>query len=352
MTSASDSRLVIVVGSGRSGTSTVAGTLKHLGLHIPPPEIEPNPTNPRGFFEPRWVVDFHKRLLGRSGVHLSDSRPEAAELAREVGARPRVQAELTEWLGTALQDARELVIKDPRNSWFQPLWRDAAHAVDVTPRFLTMLRHPAEVAGSKQTYYARNPAADQLVGDTWRIAGWINLLQTVELASRPGPRAFVRYDDLLGDWRSAMGPAGETLDLAYAGTLDPDQPHEVDDFIDPDLHRVKASWDDLVVPDPIREIAEATWQALGVLVDSDGHDDKAEVMLDELRDRYRQVHAEAAAIAHHSIQAAGGTLRAGGPRKGGGAKRAGAKKAAAKKAGAKKAGGPKRHLEAHKRDRA
>ena len=69
MSTTSDSRLVIVVGSGRSGTSTVAGTLKYLGLRVPPPEIAPNETNPRGFFEPRWVVDFHKRELPL-GPHL------------------------------------------------------------------------------------------------------------------------------------------------------------------------------------------------------------------------------------------------------------------------------------------
>jgi hypothetical protein len=325
--SSADSRLVIVVGSGRSGTSTVAGTLKHLGLHVPQPEIAPNATNPRGFFEPRWVVDFHKRLLSRAGVHLSDSRPVASVRARKVGARPGVQAELQEWLATALEAAPELVVKDPRNSWFQPMWREAAQAQDVTPRFLTMLRHPAEVAGSKQTYYARKAAADQRIGDTWRISGWINVLHTVELASRDDPRAFVRYDDLLGDWRAAMRPAGETLGLAYADSLD-STPHEVDDFIDPGLHRVRVTWGDLDVPDGILELAEATWQALAVLADAGGHDEKAEATLDELRDGYRRMHADAEAIAHHSIQSAAGTLRAGGARKrgkGGGRSKPGSK---------------------------
>jgi hypothetical protein len=111
------------------------------------------------------------------------------------GGRPRVQAELSDWLATALHEAPELVIKDPRNSWFLPMWREATQTIEVTPRFLTMLRHPAEVAGSKQIYYVRNPTADQRVGYTWRITGWINMLQTVEFASRPDPRAFVRYDD-------------------------------------------------------------------------------------------------------------------------------------------------------------
>ncbi|MGH3482609.1 MAG: sulfotransferase family protein [Nocardioidaceae bacterium] len=331
MASASDSRLVIVVGSGRSGTSTVAGTLKYLGLQVPQPEIPPNRTNPRGFFEPQWVVDFHKRLLARSGVHLSDSRPIAVERAYEVGTRPRLQAELREWLANALQEAPELVVKDPRNSWFQPMWRDAARSAGTTSRFLTMLRHPAEVAGSKQTYYNRNPAADKKIGDTWRISGWINVLHTVEFTSRPDPRAFVRYDDLLADWRSAMGAAGTTLDLSYVSSLDPDTPHEVDDFIDPGLHRVKVTWSDLDVPSSIQEIAEATWQALGVLVDAGGHDEKAEATLDELREHYRAVHADAEAIAHHSIQAARGNLRAGGPKKANPANKA---KAAAKKGSA------------------
>ena len=320
--SAVDTRLVIVVGSGRSGTSTVAGTLKYLGLHIPQPEIAPNRSNPRGFFEPRWVVDFHKRLLARSGVQLSDSRPVAVERAKEIGARPRIQTELREWLATALRAAPELVVKDPRNSWFQPMWQEAAQSFEVTPRFLTMLRHPAEVAGSKQTYYGRNAAADKRIGDTWRISGWINVLHTVEMASRPDPRAFVRYDDLLGNWRSAMGAAGETLDLSYVGRLNPTVPHEIDEFIDPGLHRVKVTWGDLDVPSAIQEIAEGTWQALGTLVESGGHDQKAEATMDELRERYRQVHADAEAIAHHSIQAAGGRLRAGGPKKKAGGKKA------------------------------
>ena len=31
-------RIVFVVGSGRSGTSTVSGALQGLGLHVPQPE--------------------------------------------------------------------------------------------------------------------------------------------------------------------------------------------------------------------------------------------------------------------------------------------------------------------------
>ena len=59
----SERRLLLVVGVGRSGTSLMAGILCQLGFHIPQPEVKADETNPRGFGEPRWVVDFHTRLL-------------------------------------------------------------------------------------------------------------------------------------------------------------------------------------------------------------------------------------------------------------------------------------------------
>ena len=80
-------KLVIVTGSGRSGTSTVAGTLKMLGSYVPQPEISPNEANPRGYFEPKWTVAFHKKVLAQAGVRTLDGRPVARELMRSVTGR-------------------------------------------------------------------------------------------------------------------------------------------------------------------------------------------------------------------------------------------------------------------------
>ena len=70
-------RLVLVVGVGRSGTSLLAGVLGQLGFHIPQPEITADDTNPKGFGEPRWVVDFHTKLMRRLRVIVFDARPVA-----------------------------------------------------------------------------------------------------------------------------------------------------------------------------------------------------------------------------------------------------------------------------------
>ena len=68
---------MLVVGVGRSGTSLLTGILGQLGLHIPTPEVKADETNPRGFGEPRWVVDFHSRLLRAERVTVNDARPAA-----------------------------------------------------------------------------------------------------------------------------------------------------------------------------------------------------------------------------------------------------------------------------------
>ena len=50
-----DRTMVIVTGAGRSGTSSMAGALKQLGVLVPQPEVQANKANPRGHFEPRCL---------------------------------------------------------------------------------------------------------------------------------------------------------------------------------------------------------------------------------------------------------------------------------------------------------
>ena len=54
--------LVLVTGTGRSGTSTISGTLHHLGLAVPGPFLGANKSNPKGFFESTWAVEFHQKI--------------------------------------------------------------------------------------------------------------------------------------------------------------------------------------------------------------------------------------------------------------------------------------------------
>lgn len=294
----SSRRAVFVVGSGRSGTSTMAGTLRTLGLYVPQPEVLGDSTNPLGFGEPQWLVDLHHELLMRTGVQVSDGRPrawlEAGKLSGDHATRERVTA----WLEEQFAHGDELVLKDPRLAWFLGLWRACAERCDATPAYVTMLRPVTEVVGSKRAYY------DKEQGDVTRTAGWVNMMLHTERATRGETRAFVRYADLLDDWTQPVFALGERFDLAGVKTAMANDIAQVHKFIDPSLRRVRVTWDDIDVPDRLRDLAQSTWEMLDSLAEPDGDTAEAHAVSDELRRTYGEQYAEAEAYAFSTTLAA------------------------------------------------
>lgn len=298
MTEASPS-LVLVAGSGRSGTSLFSGILQRLGYVVAQPEVPADETNPRGFAESQWVVDFHTSLLRDLHVQVADARPGAWALAAEAGMREDVRRELRAWLEAQFAGTDALIVKDPRLSWFLPLWRACAQDVGADPAFVTMLRHPAAVIGSKQRWYRG------WQGDVGRLAGWINQTAYVERATRGSKRAFVRYEDLLDDWTRAIGRAGEQLDLAVVRDATPAAMRRAHEFVDRGLSRSPASWEGFTIPARLQEQADELWELAQRL--ADGADPAPEARLDAARTAYGELYTEAEAIAQASIAAARAT---------------------------------------------
>lgn len=291
--------LVLVAGSGRSGTSLFTGILQRLGYTVPHPEVPADDTNPRGFAESQWVVDFHSRLLRDARVQVADARPVAWTLTAKAGLEATVEAELHAWLAGQFAQADHLVVKDPRISWFLPVWRRCAEDLGAAPRFVTMLRHPAAVVGSKQRWYGG------WQGEVGRTAGWLNQTLYTERATRDSQRLFVRYDDLLSDWTSVVDHVGATLGLDPVRRASPPAMRLVHEFVDRGLSRSPADWGNLTVPEPLRAAADEAWMLLCRLTgESEGDEDAVNERLDELRGTYAMMYAEAEAIAQSSVAAA------------------------------------------------
>jgi len=289
--------LVLVVGSGRSGTSTFSGILQRLGYLVPSPEVPADDTNPRGFAESQWVVDFHTRLLASAQVQTTDARPSAwAETARVSGAQ--VERELRGFLKRQFAESDHVLIKDPRMLWFFPLWRRTAADLGVDVRSVVMLRDPAAVVASKSHNYG------SFQGDVGRAAGWLNTMLYTERATRPEQRAFIRYDDLLADWTQTVASAGERLALdpithANAGMI-----RAADAFVDGSLSRSVASWSDVDLPDDLLAQIEDAWSLLDRLADKDTAPEGLSEQLDAARARYIRYYAHAEAVAESSVKAA------------------------------------------------
>ena len=304
-TPASKRTLLLVAGSGRSGTSLFTGILQRLGFYVPQPEVPADATNPRGFAESQWVVEFHSRLLADVGVQVADARPGAWAATADVAFDHGVARKLRGWLRRQLGESDNLVIKDPRLSWFLPLWRRCAEDLDARPRYVTVLRHPAAVVQSKLRSYG------SWQGDISRTAGWINQTLYTERATRGDPRVFVRHDKLLEDWTRTVGRVGHALDLAVIRDAPAAATVRAHEFVDRSLTQARAGWGDFEIPDSLRELADEVWVLVSRLAADEPDPEPIIQGLEAARVAYNELYEDAEAIAQSSIAAKRRGLRKG-----------------------------------------
>lgn len=290
--------LVLVAGSGRSGTSLVTGILQRLGFHVPQPEVPADATNPRGFAESQWVVDFHTRLLRAARVQVSDARPSAWADAARIALEGDAADQLRSFLAATFAQADDVIVKDPRLSWFLPLWQRCAQDAGASSRFVTMLRHPASVIDSKQRWYGG------WQGEVARASGWMNQTLFTERATRGSRRAFVGYEDLLGDWTQAVARVGETLELEVVRAAQAPAMREVHAFVDRSLSRSRSEWGDAPVPPSLRVQADHVWELMSRLAADPVPGAHLAAALDAARTDYVTLYADAEAIVGSSIAAA------------------------------------------------
>jgi hypothetical protein len=306
---AGGARLLLVTGPGRSGTSAVTGALSQLGIHVPPPLVDWNRSNKKGFFETRWVVDFQRNALRRARTYEFDADPRAMARLEDLND-DSIQTDLTEWLKGASAGHEQIVVKDPRSVWLHPWWSRAAQDNGLVLSYLTMLRHPTEVVGSRSTYYGKfadeRDARDYGIS---KVAGWVNVSLLNERMTRNQPRVFLRYTDLLADWRRAMTTVADQVSLTYNADLNSGEPNPVDEFITPSLHRIRTGWDELDVPDELRQIADGVWEACERVADQSFDDDLGRTF-DELTERYSRLYRDAVALSSDTTTMAVATARA------------------------------------------
>ena len=270
--------------------------LRELGFAIPGPEVPKDASNPLGFGEPLWVVDYHKRLMQQLALQMTDGRPTAFANVLDIQADSAVIAELNDFLKPFATSGRNLVVKDPRLLWFLSMWIDASSAAGFRIGTATMLRHPAEVLHSKVSWYGRP------VTDTHRVAGWINTMLGVERGTRDLARCFVRFDDLLSDWTQEVARLSQAFKLPELLAAPAQEQIRAASLVDPSLKRSVRSWDSYEIPQSLIDMAESTWESLSALVD----DPTGAVQLanlDHIRTEYDAMFTQAEALTASVVHA-------------------------------------------------
>ena len=291
--------LVLVTGSARSGTSALAGSLHHLGYHVPQPMVPASERNAKGHFEPWFSIQFHKKHLRRAGVRSGDASPETQQRLAEVVSDPAVRAELRDWL--ALQPQPRLVVKDPHAVRLLDVWRDACADLGIELRHLATVRHPAEVVGSRDLVWGQDRGDQERASkEITNVAGWIQTSLVTERHTRGQTRSLIRYDDLVTDWRGALGRVSDQLGLGLDTSSEPGT-HELDTWLDPGMQRSSLNWGDLRVTPEIQALAERTWAQLDLLC-GDPQDVAASERLDAVALAYELLFFEARALVQDELR--------------------------------------------------
>jgi hypothetical protein len=243
------------------------------------------------------VVNFHAKLMVRYGIDLLDARPRAWELAATVFEEPIESKYCRTWLTWEFEKQGRVVVKDPRTGWFLPMWLACADEVGLTTGFITPLRHPTEVLSS-----VRTTDRDRQT-EASRAAWWVNMMLHTELQTRDRRRAYVSYEDLLADWRKAVGLAEEALGFPVLSDATPQAIADVDDLVDPSLRRAARGWDAVDVPSLVRDLADETWTELLGLSQPGGDTAQRRERLDELRTRYVDLYTGAEAMVDSTFRA-------------------------------------------------
>lgn len=275
--------LLLVAGSGRSGTSLFTGLAHLLGFDIPQPQVRANPSNPRGFAESRWAVEFHDRLLTKARVDPQDPRPEAWSYTREV-AGGRDYRRLSAWLTGQFEISDRVAVKDPRLAWFLPMYQEVVNGMGVNIAVVTMVRHPAESVDSRLRAYRGS------VGSPALTAGWVNMMLATEHQTRGMSRALLMYEDLMADWRGALLHVENSTGVRVVSSASQEQRVKAATLVDPTLRRAQPDWTTLDVPNRLAEIAERSYRNLSLA--SATLDPTTRSSLDDLLEEYAGYYRE------------------------------------------------------------
>ena len=266
-----DRRALLVLGMHRSGTSIVTRVVNLLGAQLPTNLLPADEHNEQGYWEPKNIVEIHDELLASAGSSWHDVSPFPRSWYRSVEAR-QFRDRLVEAVRVEFGESPFFVLKDPRISKFVPFWLSVLESVNAQPLFIIVYRQPLEVAASLNSRDRIVPAHSLLL--------WLRYVLDAEYETRGCRRAFLSYEGLLRNWRTALSRVSDDLEIGW-----PQLTHEAAVQIEATLsdryRHHSFSSDELMARPDILDWVKQTYEALE-LGDSGA---KATGMLDEIRNQ-------------------------------------------------------------------
>ncbi|WP_220812647.1 glycoside hydrolase family 99-like domain-containing protein [Pseudomonas paralcaligenes] len=240
-------RVFVVLGMHRSGTSVITRALKALGVELGDnlmPAAENN--NEKGFFEDLDIHELNTRLLHALGT--------SWDRLGEIDLAHCLDSELAPWRDEALAILRAklpehglFAFKDPQTCLLLPFWQRVLAELSLEPCYLICLRNPLSVAASLHKRDDITPARAQLL--------WAHYQLAALRYSEGARRIVVDYDAMLDQPLQQLARIATAFDMPLP-EADSDEMREFEqDFLSQGLRHTRHSAEQLgdraQVPQPV-----------------------------------------------------------------------------------------------------
>jgi hypothetical protein len=215
--------VLFVMGMPRSGTSALTRVVSLCGATLPAGMMGADPSNPRGYWEPRNALHLNNTILRQHGSAVFDpSLRLQEEGAFDADEKAACIAKIGSYLNR-LPAAPLVLIKEPRITLLSSVWFEAARLAGFDIAVVIAVRHPQEVIASGAAAYRASPELSSAL--------WLKYNLLAERHTRALSREFVEYTNLLDNWRREI----TRISAALAIDLNTRDEGAIEEFLTPDL---------------------------------------------------------------------------------------------------------------------
>jgi hypothetical protein len=232
-------RVIVVLGAGRSGTSTITRGLQALGVELGDQLRPGGGKNPLGFFEDEGLLKLNKRLRTTLGL-----RAESVSLIQpHQWQTPAVQALQQEAQETIRQRFGHYSLwgyKYAGTLRMLPFWRAVFQALDVEVRYVMVVRNPISVARSRAQLNPRR--GQQEKSDLEWLVNVVPYFRDV----RERPFVVVDYDLIMADAETQLERIAKVLDVSLTATTQAGIQEYAKQFLQSNLRHSRFTEEDLL----------------------------------------------------------------------------------------------------------
>src|SRR5262245_21908830 len=266
-------RFIVVLGAGRSGTSTITRGLQALGVELGDQLRPGGGKNPLGFFEDEGLLKLNKRLRTALGLRADSvsliqphqwQTPAVQRLAQE--AQETIRRRFGRYSLPGYKFAGTLRVL--------PFWRRVFQELDLDVRYVMAVRNPVSVARSRAQLNPRRGVQEK------SDLEWLVNVVPYFRAVRERPFVVVDYDLVMADAVTQLERIATALDLPLTAATTAGIQEYAKQFLHADLRHYRFTEEDLIKNSQVNSLTRDAYLWLHRLATDSVEPDSPEVWHD------------------------------------------------------------------------